>query len=56
MHTRTLKKLFLALTFWLALHTASLRAQTLPISYTGTGSSFGVDVNGLLSARGEPEL
>ena len=48
MHTKTLKKLALALTFWLALHTAPLRAQLLG-PYTGTSPiEFEIDSNGLL--------
>ena len=49
MHTRTLKKLFLALTFWLALHTATLRADLIG-PYSNSAASFDVDANGLLSA------
>ncbi len=45
MHTATLKKLALALTFWLAVHTTSLHAQILVPS---TDPVFGVDTNGLL--------
>lgn len=53
MSKRGLKKcVLLLLTFWLGLHTAALKAQTLPISYSGTSSSFGVDTYGLLSATG----
>lgn len=36
MSTRGLKKWALLLTFWLALHTASLRAQTFTTLYSGT--------------------
>jgi YadA head domain repeat (2 copies) len=51
MHKTTLKKLALALTFWLALHTHSLKAQIL--GPDGTGSTvFEVDAHGLLSSTG----
>ena len=51
MHTKTLKKLFLALIFWTALH-LKLHAQTLPLGPYGTSPiTFGVDSNGLLSNR-----
>jgi len=53
MHTGTLKKMALALTFWLALHTSSLKAQILPLGPYGTSpTTFEVDANGLLSATG----
>jgi len=43
MHTRTLKKLALALTFWLALHAAALKAQIftndLPLQADTTGTN-----------------
>jgi len=55
MHTRTLKKLFLALTFWLALHTAALRATDLLGPYSNSAASFDVDANGLLSATSVSE-
>lgn len=47
MHTRTLKKLGLALTLWLALHTSMLRAQILG-PYTESASTFEFDANGVL--------
>jgi len=51
MHTRTLKTLALALTFWLALHCSTLRAQLLATT-SNSVASFGVDSNGLLFATG----
>jgi hypothetical protein len=51
MHTATLKKLALALTFWLALHLAPLKAQLLG-PYGTSPTTFEVDSNGLLSATG----
>src|SRR5271155_1964111 len=51
MHTRTLKKLALALTFWLAVHLPSLQAQILG-PYGTSPITFEVDSNGLLSATG----
>src|ERR1700734_4564106 len=51
MHNGALKKWALALTFWLALHTSSLRAQLLG-PYSNSTGSFEVDANGLLSATG----
>jgi hypothetical protein len=51
MHTTTLKKLAFALTFWLALHFAPLKAQLLG-PYGTSPITFGVDSNGLLSATG----
>jgi Head domain of trimeric autotransporter adhesin len=54
MHTGTLKKLALALTFWMILHTSSLKAQiALPLGPYGTSPiTFEVDANGLLSDTG----
>lgn len=58
MHTRTLKKLFLALTFWLALHESFLRAQTVsapPLTINSTGTNpvdFEFRADGTLVARG----
>jgi len=51
MHTGTLKKLALALTFWLTLHASYLKAQILGPLGT-TPYTFEVDSNGLLSATG----
>jgi len=51
MHTNTLKKLALALTFWLAVHMSSLKAQLLG-PYGTNPTTFEVDSNGLLSATG----
>jgi hypothetical protein len=51
MHTGALKKMALALTFWLALHTASLKAQILG-PYGTSPTTFEVDANGLLSDTG----
>jgi len=53
MHTQTLKKWALALTFWLAVHRLSLQAQTLPLGPYGTSpTTFEVDANGLLFDTG----
>ena len=51
MHNRALKKMALALTFWLALHASSLKAQILG-PYGTSPITFEVDANGLLSATG----
>jgi hypothetical protein len=51
MHTRTLKKLFLALSFWLALHMPALKAQLVG-PYGTSPLTFGVDSNALLYATG----
>ena len=51
MSTATLKKLALALTLWLALHMAPLRAQLVG-PYGTSPITFEVDANGLLSATG----
>ena len=51
MHTGTLKKLALALTFWLALHASSLKAQLLG-PFGSDSTVFEVDANGLLSSTG----
>jgi hypothetical protein len=59
MHTGSLRKWALALTFWLALHTSSLRAQIftndLPLQATTTGSNpvdFEFRADGTLIAEG----
>jgi len=59
MHTSTLKKLALALTFWLALHMSSLRAQIftddLPLQAVTTGTNpvdFEFRSDGTLIAKG----
>ena len=52
MHTESLKKMLLALTFWLALHSSSLRAQfLLPLSSNST-ASVGVDASGVFLDTG----
>ena len=51
MHTTTLKKLALALTFWLALHLAPLKAQLLTPT-SNSNASLGVDADGLLYDTG----
>ena len=57
MHTRTLKKLALALTFWLAVYSASLRAQILgPDTITGSNATFEIDGNGVLWETGTGNL
>ena len=50
MHNGILK-IALALTFWLALHTSSLKAQLLG-PYGSSPTTFEVDANGLLSSTG----
>lgn len=52
MHNGALRKWALALTFWLALHTSSLRAQILLGPFSNSTGSFEVDANGLLSDTG----
>ena len=54
MHTKTLKKLALALTFWLALHTTSLKAQILgPLGpYTDDSATLSFDSSGIFSVTG----
>jgi autotransporter adhesin len=59
MHNGALKKLALALTFWLALHTSSLKAQIftndLPLQAVTTGTDpvdFEFRSNGILIAKG----
>jgi hypothetical protein len=57
MHTGTLKKLALALTFWLAVHMDSLRAQTFtaPLQASTTGTNpvdFEFRADGTLMAKG----
>lgn len=58
MHTQTLKKLLLALTFWLALYGSSLRAQTIsapPLTINSTGTNpvdFEFRADGTLIAKG----
>ncbi len=51
MHTGTLRQLALALTFWLALHTSSLRAQVLGPYYNGDGL-FEVNSHGVVWSVG----
>jgi hypothetical protein len=58
MHTKTLQKLALALTFWLALHMSSLRAQifTAPLQASTTGTNpvdFEFRANGTMIAKGD---
>ena len=58
MHTKTLKKLALLLTFWLALYSSSLRAQTftapLQASTTGTDAvDFEFRASGVMIAKGD---
>jgi len=53
MSTRGLKKWALLLTFWVALHVPSLRAQTLPFILTGSGSvDFELQSSGTFLAEG----
>lgn len=54
MSTRGLKKWALLLTFWVALHVPSLRAQTLPFIPTGgnSGVDFEFQTDGTLLAEG----
>lgn len=53
MSKHSLKKAALLLTFWFALHTASVKAQVALIPTAGTSpTTFGVDANGLLFATG----
>src|SRR5271154_150960 len=57
MHTGTIRKWALALTFWLALHAAALRAQTFtaPLQASTTGTNpldFEFRADGTLIAKG----
>jgi hypothetical protein len=58
MHTKSLKKLALALTFWLALHASLVRAQTIsapPLTISSTGTDpvdFEFRADGTLIAKG----
>jgi hypothetical protein len=58
MHTQTLKKSLLALTFWIALHASSMQAQTVsapPLTINSTGTNpvdFEFRADGTLIAKG----